>query len=184
MGYRPLDVDLAGRHALVAGANSGMGKETARELARMGAQVILACRSGQRAEAARHDIVATTGSTGVAVMEVDLSSLPSVRACAHAFHDRFPKLDVLVNNAAASLPGPRGHDRRLRAALGDQRARPASADHAAAASARGERPRADRHRLDARRRRPRPLRHPVRAKALQRHPGLPRLQAGERAPHP
>ena len=45
MSYRPLDVDLSGRVALVTGANSGMGKETARELARMGAEVILGCRS-------------------------------------------------------------------------------------------------------------------------------------------
>ena len=103
MGYRPLDVDLSGRVALVTGANSGMGKETARELARMGAEVILACRGQERGEAARNEIIATTGSTRVTVMPVDLSSLASVRACAHAFQDRFPKLDVLVYNAAASL---------------------------------------------------------------------------------
>lgn len=67
---KPLDVDLAGRRALVTGANGGMGKETARELARIGAEVILGCRSLQRGEAARIDITNSTGATGVSVMEL------------------------------------------------------------------------------------------------------------------
>jgi len=52
MGHRPFQADLSGRLALVTGANSGMGKESARELARMGAPVILACGSNQLGEAA------------------------------------------------------------------------------------------------------------------------------------
>jgi NAD(P)-dependent dehydrogenase (short-subunit alcohol dehydrogenase family) len=65
--------------------------------------VILACRSRQRGEAARQEIADSAGAT-VTVMELDLSSPASVRAFATAFGDRFGKLDVLVNNAAASLP--------------------------------------------------------------------------------
>jgi NAD(P)-dependent dehydrogenase (short-subunit alcohol dehydrogenase family) len=103
MGYRPFQADLSGRVALVTGANSGMGKETARELMRLGAQVILACRSQELAEAARKEIIETTGSSAVTVLQVDLSSPASVRAFAREFHEQFPKLDVLVNNAAASL---------------------------------------------------------------------------------
>lgn len=79
-----------------------MGKETAAELARMGAQVILACRSIARGNAAADEIAEATGST-VTAMELDLSSLASVRAFVGDFQSRFPKLDVLVNNAAASL---------------------------------------------------------------------------------
>jgi NAD(P)-dependent dehydrogenase (short-subunit alcohol dehydrogenase family) len=66
-----LNVDLSGRAALVTGANSGMGKETARELARMGADVLLGCRSTQRGELARAEIADSTGATAVSVMELD-----------------------------------------------------------------------------------------------------------------
>ena len=65
MGYRPFEVDLSRRVGLVTGANSGMGKETARELARMGAEVILGCRSTVRGEAARAEIMETTGRSGL-----------------------------------------------------------------------------------------------------------------------
>jgi NAD(P)-dependent dehydrogenase (short-subunit alcohol dehydrogenase family) len=92
-----------------------MGKETARELARMGAEVILGCRSRQRGEAARQEIIESTETTAVTVMEIDLSSPASVRAFANAFDQRFPKLDVLVNNAAASVQArevtPDGYER-------------------------------------------------------------------------
>jgi NAD(P)-dependent dehydrogenase (short-subunit alcohol dehydrogenase family) len=103
MGYCAFEADLSGRVALVTGANSGMGKETARELTRMGAEVILGCRSKGRGETAANEIIETTGRNGVAVMGIDLTSLASVRAFAREFDERFPKLDVLVNNAAASL---------------------------------------------------------------------------------
>ena len=103
MSLRPLDVDLSGRVALVTGANSGMGKETARELARMGAHVVLGCRSLERGEAAAEEIRRTTGRVEVSVMQVDLSSLASVDAFATRFRGHHPRLDMLVNNAAASL---------------------------------------------------------------------------------
>src|SRR5690242_21575657 len=102
MAAPPLEVDLSGRVAVVTGANSGMGKETARELARLGTHVILGCRSRQRGEAARQEIVDSTGANAVTVMQIDLSSPDSVRAFATAFRERFPQLDVLVHNAAAS----------------------------------------------------------------------------------
>jgi NAD(P)-dependent dehydrogenase (short-subunit alcohol dehydrogenase family) len=103
MPYHPITADLTGRIALVTGANSGMGKETARELTRMGATVVLGCRSARRGEAAARDIVGTTGRDVVSVLTVDLSSPGSVRTFVEAFGERFSTLDILVNNAAASL---------------------------------------------------------------------------------
>ena len=102
MGYRPFAADLSGRVALVTGANRGMGKETARELARMGAEVILGCRSLACGDAAADEIAATTGNSRVTALELDLSSLASVRACARTFQERCPTLDVRVHNAAAA----------------------------------------------------------------------------------
>jgi NAD(P)-dependent dehydrogenase (short-subunit alcohol dehydrogenase family) len=90
------------RTAVVTGANRGMGKETARELARLGYTVVLACRNKERGDAAAAEITETTPGTAVA-LELDLSSLESVRAFAVAFNERYATLDVLVNNAAASL---------------------------------------------------------------------------------
>ncbi|HZR96779.1 MAG TPA: SDR family NAD(P)-dependent oxidoreductase [Gaiellaceae bacterium] len=103
MRYTPLDVDLSGRVAVVTGANRGMGKETARELVRLGAQVVLGCRSTERGAAAAREIADTTGSPHVSAMEADLSSLASVRAFARELQARFLRIDVLVHNAAVSL---------------------------------------------------------------------------------
>ena len=87
------------RTCLVTGANSGIGRETARGLARLGHRVVLACRHPQRGEAARQDVAATTGNPAVELMIVDLSRQASIRDFARAFLDSHPELHVLVNNA-------------------------------------------------------------------------------------
>lgn len=84
---------------IITGSNTGIGKETARGLARDGARVVMACRDTQKAEAARADIVATTGNSGVEVMALDLGSKASIRAFAAAFRAKYDRLDVLVDNA-------------------------------------------------------------------------------------
>lgn len=83
----------------MTGANSGIGKEVARELARLGASVVMACRSAERGQAARHEISSATGNPRVELMVVDLSSQRSTRDFARAFLERHPQLHVLVNNA-------------------------------------------------------------------------------------
>jgi NAD(P)-dependent dehydrogenase (short-subunit alcohol dehydrogenase family) len=90
---------MSGKIAIVTGSNTGIGKETARGLAAGGATVVLACRDAQKAEAARADIVATTGNEDVSVLALDLGSKASIRAFAAAFRAKFDRLDVLVNNA-------------------------------------------------------------------------------------
>lgn len=95
----PVAADLSGRTCLVTGANSGIGKEVARALARMKARVVMACRSPERGEAARREIAADTGNPDVELMVVDLASQASIRDFARAFTETHPVLHVLVNNA-------------------------------------------------------------------------------------
>lgn len=90
---------LEGRVALVTGANTGIGRVIARELAARGAHVFLACRSQQKAQPVVDEICAQTGEQRAEVLVLDLGDFESVRACARAFLDRGLPLHVLVNNA-------------------------------------------------------------------------------------
>ncbi len=91
--------DIRGRVCLVTGATSGIGRETARGLARLGATVVLAGRNPERGAATREGIVLDTGNPNVDFMLVDLSSQASLRAFARDFKAKYPRLHVLVNNA-------------------------------------------------------------------------------------
>ncbi|XP_012503764.1 PREDICTED: dehydrogenase/reductase SDR family member 13 [Propithecus coquereli] len=97
--------NLRGRTAVVTGANSGIGKMTALELARRGARVVLACRSRERGEAAAFDIRQESGNNEVIFMALDLASLASVQAFAAAFLSSEPRLDILIHNAGISSCG-------------------------------------------------------------------------------
>lgn len=90
---------LAGKVALVTGANSGLGKATALGLARLGAAVVMVCRDAGRGEAARADIVAASGSRTADLLLADLSSQAEVRRLAQEFRAGHDRLDVLVNCA-------------------------------------------------------------------------------------
>ncbi len=91
--------DQSGRTAVVTGANSGLGLITARELARAGAHVVLACRNLEKGEAARAGILALVPGAQLELEELDLSSLDSVRTFAGSFRDGHDGLDLLINNA-------------------------------------------------------------------------------------
>jgi len=91
---------------LVTGANSGIGKETARDLAGRGARVVLAGRSEERTRAAIDEIVGDTGNSNLDFIQLDLGDLASVRNAAKTFLDSGEKLDVLINNAG--MAGTRG----------------------------------------------------------------------------
>ncbi|MEL6613821.1 MAG: oxidoreductase, partial [Bacteroidota bacterium] len=94
----------AGRVAVVTGANTGIGYETARLLAQNGANVILACRSEQRGADAVRRIEATSPSGSVELIRLDLSDLDSVRSFADAFRVSHDRLDLLINNAGVMMP--------------------------------------------------------------------------------
>ena len=109
--------DQQGRLALVTGANSGLGLETARALAARGATVLLACRSLERAEAARRQLVAepTSAAEGgpgsgaiqgeaLIPLQLDLADLASVAAAAEQVSARWNQLDLLINNAGVMAP--------------------------------------------------------------------------------
>ncbi|HET8883228.1 MAG TPA: oxidoreductase, partial [Solimonas sp.] len=88
-----------GRIAVVTGANSGLGLETAIALAAAGAKVVMACRNPDKAAAALVKVRARVAQADVSLMTLDLSSLASVRAFADEFAQRHARLDLLINNA-------------------------------------------------------------------------------------
>lgn len=94
---------MEGRICMVTGANSGIGAVTARELARMGARVVVVCRDSAKAEAAAATIREAAGSDAVEPMAADFASLRAVRALADEFRGRHAALHVLVNNAGLML---------------------------------------------------------------------------------
>ncbi|XP_040167203.1 retinol dehydrogenase 14 isoform X2 [Anopheles arabiensis] len=90
---------MEGKTVIITGANSGIGKETARDLAKRGARVIMACRNMETAKQAQDEIVKETGNQNVTVLKLDLSSQASVREFAAEVLRTERKLDVLVHNA-------------------------------------------------------------------------------------
>jgi NAD(P)-dependent dehydrogenase (short-subunit alcohol dehydrogenase family) len=92
-------MDMKDRVCIVTGANAGIGKVTALELARQGATVVMLCRSPERGAAARQEVLDACGHQDVELMQGDLSSQESIHRFAEAFKARYDRLDVLVNNA-------------------------------------------------------------------------------------
>ncbi|GCE07045.1 SDR family oxidoreductase [Dictyobacter aurantiacus] len=93
--------EMQGRVCLVTGANNGIGKVTALELARRGAHVIMVSRNRAKGEEAQAEIKRESGNEQVDLLIADMSSLASVRQLAQEVKDRYPQLHVLINNAGA-----------------------------------------------------------------------------------
>lgn len=95
--------NLRGKVAIVTGANSGIGYETARALSQHGATVIMACRNMDKANRARDQIRALKPTGELLVMPLDLADLDSVRRFADNFKAQYNQLDLLINNAGLKL---------------------------------------------------------------------------------
>jgi NAD(P)-dependent dehydrogenase (short-subunit alcohol dehydrogenase family) len=93
-----------GRVALVTGASSGIGLETARALAERGATVILACRDADRAAGAAAQITRAVPAARIRAVRLDLASLASVRAATEEVRASCDQLDLLINNAGVMWP--------------------------------------------------------------------------------
>lgn len=96
--------DQQGRTAVITGANTGVGYETALALAAAGARTVLACRDRRRADDAARAIVARHPDASVEVLDLDLADLSGVRRAAEQAHDRFDRIDLLINNAGVMVP--------------------------------------------------------------------------------
>jgi NAD(P)-dependent dehydrogenase (short-subunit alcohol dehydrogenase family) len=84
---------------MVTGASSGIGKETAKKLAELGATVVMVCRNRKRGEKAMSEVKRAGNGTPVELLLADFTSLDAVRAVAKEFHEKHGSLHVLVNNA-------------------------------------------------------------------------------------
>ena len=90
---------MTGKTVIITGANTGIGKETAVDLARRGATVIMACRDLKRSKIALDEIVKRTGSSNVILKYLDLASMKSIHEFAKYINKNVAKLHVLINNA-------------------------------------------------------------------------------------
>jgi NAD(P)-dependent dehydrogenase (short-subunit alcohol dehydrogenase family) len=115
-------IDLTGKNALVTGANTGIGKETARVLALRGAHVTMGCRDQQKAEHARKDILRSAkgriDDDQLDLLDLDLNSLDATQASAEEYTSRRRPLHLLINNAGIMIPMERRTEDGLEAHFG------------------------------------------------------------------
>jgi NAD(P)-dependent dehydrogenase (short-subunit alcohol dehydrogenase family) len=95
-----MNYDLANKTIMVTGANSGIGKAAAIQLAELGAHVVMMCRSKERGEQALQDVRSAAKSDKVDLILVDMASQASVRNAVNEFLGKHSRLDVIIHNAA------------------------------------------------------------------------------------
>ena len=92
-------IKLDGKTVIITGGNTGIGLETAVDLAKRNARVILACRSVERGETAAVEVRKRSGNDNAVFVQLDLASLDSVRKFAAKILEEEPRIDILINNA-------------------------------------------------------------------------------------
>uniref|UniRef100_A0A3B1J3P4 Retinol dehydrogenase 13 n=1 Tax=Astyanax mexicanus TaxID=7994 RepID=A0A3B1J3P4_ASTMX len=99
-GPCPSKAKITGKTVVITGANTGIGKETARELAKRGGRIIMGCRDMEKCEAAAREIRGSTLNPHVYAKHIDLASVKSIRSFAEKINREEKRVDVLINNAA------------------------------------------------------------------------------------
>lgn len=94
---------LDGKTVLITGANTGIGKETALDLAKRGARIIMACRDMEKAEGALKEVIEGSGSQNVVIKKLDLSDTKSIREFAETINKEETQLHILINNAGVMV---------------------------------------------------------------------------------
>jgi len=97
-------IDMKEKIVLITGATSGIGKETARKLAEMGAELVLVARDEEKLNNTIKEITASTGNTKLDYFRCDLSSMNDIRQMTDRFLQKYNRLDVLINNAGLIVP--------------------------------------------------------------------------------
>jgi NAD(P)-dependent dehydrogenase (short-subunit alcohol dehydrogenase family) len=92
-------IDLSGKICLITGGTSGIGKETARAMAQMGAHVVIAARNLELAEKVKQELITATGNVHIDVMLCDFVSFASIMTFAKSFTAKYDRLHILINNA-------------------------------------------------------------------------------------
>ncbi len=98
-------MSVKGKIVVITGSNIGIGLETAVGVAAQGATTVLACRNRDKADAAAKEVTRRTWNDDVHVVALDLADLASVGAAAEDILNRWPRLDVLVNNVGGTWSG-------------------------------------------------------------------------------
>lgn len=101
-GYCRSKAKMDGKTVIITGGNGGIGKETAKNLAKRGARVILACRNIESAEKVKEEIIKSTANSNIIVKKLDLSSQKSIREFAEDINKTESKLHVLIHNAGTA----------------------------------------------------------------------------------
>jgi NAD(P)-dependent dehydrogenase (short-subunit alcohol dehydrogenase family) len=96
------DDSMTGKRVIVTGPTSGFGKEIATQLTGLGAELVLACRDLERGERTADEIARRTGVKNCVVMRIDTSNQQSIHEFTRQYRDRYPRLDVLINNAGTT----------------------------------------------------------------------------------
>ncbi|XP_051538357.1 retinol dehydrogenase 12, like isoform X1 [Myxocyprinus asiaticus] len=94
---------LDGKTVLITGANTGIGKETAIDLAKRGARIIMACRDMEKAEASLKEVIEASGNQNVVTSRLDLSDSKSIREFAEKVNTEEKQVNILINNAGVMV---------------------------------------------------------------------------------